>query len=217
MWAPFQSPPSHSFWWPNCSVSELKYSSVRPREYPNLYDLFLKHLFSKRERTHYNLWSFPVTCFCRVIRSQSSTSHGFSSSGIFTLTSTLFMKVSSYNGRRKGIFKPVFSCWTATSAKEGFSLGTVDTNSLKHSEGCQTVVTETGQPAIASWKITGLLGAFSCEGKNSSANFLSFYKHTFFQCSPIVLLVSSYLLLLFNNTIAYMTLNVLTSSEVLTA
>lgn len=35
------------------------------------------------------------TCFCRVIRSQSSTSHGFSSSGIFTLTSTRFINVSS--------------------------------------------------------------------------------------------------------------------------
>lgn len=36
-----------------------------------------------------------VTCFCLVIRSQSSTSHGFNSSGIFTFTSTRLINVSS--------------------------------------------------------------------------------------------------------------------------
>lgn len=39
---------------------------------------------------------FTGTCFCLVIKSQSSTSHGFSSSGIFTFTSTLFINVSSW-------------------------------------------------------------------------------------------------------------------------
>ena len=34
------------------------------------------------------------TCFCRVTRSQSSTSHGFSSSGILIRTSIFVMKAS---------------------------------------------------------------------------------------------------------------------------
>lgn len=39
---------------------------------------------------------FFFTCFCRVMRSQSSTSQGFSSSGIFTFTSTRLVNISSW-------------------------------------------------------------------------------------------------------------------------
>lgn len=41
------------------------------------------------------------TCFCRVMRSQSSTSQGFSSSGIFTFTSTRLVNISSWTQTKK--------------------------------------------------------------------------------------------------------------------
>lgn len=41
-------------------------------------------------------WVFFLTCFCLVIRSQSSTNQGFSSSGIFTFTSTRLVNISSW-------------------------------------------------------------------------------------------------------------------------
>lgn len=40
------------------------------------------------------------TCFCRVMRSQSSTNQGFSSSGIFTFTSTRLVNISSCTHRK---------------------------------------------------------------------------------------------------------------------
>lgn len=74
-------------------------------QYLSLYNFSLKKkLFSTLAKSYHiddNLRSFQVTCFCRVIKSQSSTSHGFSSSGILTLTSTLFMNVSSYIETRR--------------------------------------------------------------------------------------------------------------------
>lgn len=48
------------------------------------------------------------TCFCLVTRSQSSTSQGFSSSGIFTFTSTRFANISSWwskNSCNRGILE----------------------------------------------------------------------------------------------------------------
>jgi len=46
------------------------------------------------------------SCFCLVIKSQSSSSHGFSSSGIFTFTSTLFMDAPSFSmvGSTRALF-----------------------------------------------------------------------------------------------------------------
>lgn len=44
----------------------------------------------------YCLCALCLTCFCRMTRSQSSTSQGFISSGIFTFTSMRLANISSW-------------------------------------------------------------------------------------------------------------------------
>lgn len=81
------------FWDPLCNQRQTSTSGPEPDISSHRISI---NIWINMKETSETCCDFIFTCFCRVMRSQSSTSQGFNSSGIFTFTSTRLVNISSW-------------------------------------------------------------------------------------------------------------------------